>query len=369
MSMVLFTCKDGFFNKAAVFYTLSISFLIVAGQVWPESLLPLSNAQASVAGQEWKYDPNPREVPVYIHYPGGSLDQVNARTGLMLSLHNWGGTHHIGTADPDVLADRYNVIVICVDYLQSGKWNSENGPPYDYGYLQAIDALRALGLVFNALNTLGIEFDSRRIYACGGSGGGNVTLMANKFAPRTFACVIDMSGMAKLSDDIAFNLEGGSRLWAGYVRDESSPNFLSPDAQEIRFIGHPGHLKQMKALGTECKIIISHGAADDVCTIADVREMAANMENAGLDVEAHFIAESDLDGTVFKNTGHSVGDRTLIVQHFADRYLLPDSPELRIREGKNDFERADDKVQYATANGTYIVSYKNGLPAVEFVKK
>ena len=40
-------------------------------------------------------------------------------------------------------------------------------------------------------------------------GGGNITLMVNKLAPRTFAAAIDMSGMARLTDDIAFNLPGG----------------------------------------------------------------------------------------------------------------------------------------------------------------
>lgn len=30
--------------------------------------------------------------------------------------------------------------------------------------------------------------------------------MANKLVPRTFACVVDMCGMKKLSDDVAFDL-------------------------------------------------------------------------------------------------------------------------------------------------------------------
>ena len=75
-----------------------------------------------------------------------------------------------------------------------------------------------------------MPFASGRIYATGGSGGGNVSLMANKLAPRTFACTIDLCGMKKLSDDIAYNLPGGSGLDARWSRDPKSSNYLSPDA-------------------------------------------------------------------------------------------------------------------------------------------
>ena len=81
---------------------------------------------------------------------------VNAETGLMLSLHNWGGTGARGTADPKFLANNYNVVAICVDYLHSGKW--DKSLPYDYGYLQALDSLRALHFVFDGLEKLGRPF-------------------------------------------------------------------------------------------------------------------------------------------------------------------------------------------------------------------
>ena len=64
--------------------------------------------------------PGPRSIKVYLHYPGGSLDKVNPSTGILLDAHNWGGTHDRGAAKPDTLVDRYNVVVVCVDYLQSG---------------------------------------------------------------------------------------------------------------------------------------------------------------------------------------------------------------------------------------------------------
>lgn len=343
-----------------------LAILFQTSSCFALSSLPDTDALVEVSTQEWARSPGPRSVTAYIYYPGKSLANVTEKTGLMLSLHNWGGTGSRGTANPEFLANRYDVIAICVDYLQSGRHDPNSPFPYDTGFLQAIDALRSLYYVFDGLERLEKPFHRGRIYACGGSGGGNVSLMANKLAPRTFACLVNMSGMAKLSDDIAFDLPGGSRLDAGYSADPESPRFLSLDAQEIRFVGFPGHLAKMKSLGNRCKVIVSHGAKDSVCPVEDAREMVKNMEAAGLDVEAHFISENDLDGQVFRDTGHSVGDRTGIVKHLGDPYLLPDSPTSLIREGKSDFELRDRSVCYETSGGRYVVSYENGYPEILF---
>ena len=146
---------------------------------WPP--LPAKDSPAELPAQEWPQRPGARRFRVQVHYPGGALDGVNAQTGIMLTLHNWGGSDCVGTADPRVLAQRLNVVAVCVNYLQSGKADSVDAPePYDFGYLQALDALRALWWVREQLTTLGKPFADDRLFCCGGSGGGNVTLMANK---------------------------------------------------------------------------------------------------------------------------------------------------------------------------------------------
>ena len=44
----------------------------------------------------------------------------------------------------------FDVVAIGVDYLQSGRQASIEDPePYDFGWLQALDALRALHFVFD----------------------------------------------------------------------------------------------------------------------------------------------------------------------------------------------------------------------------
>ncbi len=329
---------------------------------WPS--LPEVDAAVEIPAQRSPYSSDARTVKVYLTYPGGSLDNVNAETGLMLSLHNWGGTQADGTADPAFLAAKYNVIAIAVDYFQSG--DLDKSVPYDFGYLQALDSLRALYFVFDGLDTSGMLFSRGRIFAAGGSGGGNVALMANKLAPRTFACIIDCSGMVKLDDEIAFGLPGGSELSARYSQDSSNPHSLTKDAQEIRFVGHPDHLSTMNRLGNACKVIVSHGLTDEVCPVDHTREMVANMQAASMDVEAHLIAESDIESEIIMNTGHGVGDRTLIINKFASKYLLPDSESALVRTGKCDFELHDENVRYATRNGTYVISYGRGYPIGRF---
>jgi len=330
---------------------------------WPA--LPGENASAELPAQAWEFQEGPRTITAYVYYPGGALANVNENTGLFLSLHNWGGTNAVGTADPRFLAERYNVVAICVDYLQSGKSDQPSMPPYDFGYLQGLDALRSLYWVYNGLRAADLPFHPGRIYATGGSGGGNVTLMANKLAPRTFAAIIDMCGMAKLSDDIAFGLEGGSRLNAGYSQDPESPEYLSPDAQALRDNGNPAHLKQMVDYGQETKIFVVHGTADDVCPFAEKAEVVRNMAAAGMPVTALFLEDRHLDGDVFKSAGHSLGDRTKIVAHMADPQLLPDNPDAAIRRGVPDFERKD-VIAYTTSNGRWEIDYSAGYPVGRF---
>ncbi len=334
-----------------------------AAAEWPP--LPQQDGKALIPAQEWPWRPGTRTVTAYVFYPGGSLKGMDGRTGLFLTLHNWGGTEARGAPDPKTLVARYNVVAVAVDYLQSGPYDPGAGIPYDYGYFQALDALRALWWARSQLDTAGMPFDRGRVFATGGSGGGNVTLMCNKLAPRTFACAIDICGMAKLADDIAFGLGGRSRLNAGYDPGPESPRYLNPDSQAIRFVGHPAHAAVMKELGNTCKLISVHGVDDASCPVEDKRELTRNLAAAGLDVEPHFVTSADIDGAVFKSTGHSLGDRTEIVRKVAEDYLAPDGPNALRRNGPADFELRD-AVRYPTPTGAYVISYAEGYPVARF---
>ncbi|MBL8827526.1 MAG: DUF2920 family protein [Planctomycetaceae bacterium] len=328
--------------------------------------LPEKNGAITVPTQEWPFEPGPRSVLVGIEYPGTTLASVNEQTGLMLSLHNWGGTGSSGAPHPRTMAYRLNVVCITVDYLQSGKVSVDpNNGPYDFGYLQGIDALRALYTVFAGLDRAGVKFDRRRIYATGGSGGGNVSLMVNKLAPRTFTAIIDLCGMAKLNDDIAFNLPGGSSLDARWSKDPTSKRYLSPDAQEIRDTGHVQHAQIMKRLGNTARIVSVHGAADTVCPFVEKQAAIANLKQAGLQAELVVVDQAKIDGQVFLSTGHSLGNRTEIVFAVTGTALLPTTADHWVRTGTTDFERRE-AIEYPTSNGRYVIDFAEGLPTARF---
>lgn len=334
-----------------------------AAQDWPA--LPVKDAAVELPAQEWPRRPGPRTIRVLVHYPAGTLDSITERTGLMLTLHNWGGVDCVGTASPQVLAQRLNVVALCVNYLQSGPKDSIEGPePYDFGYLQALDALRALSWLHGQLRGANRPFADGRIYTTGGSGGGNVSLMANKLAPRTFTCVIDMCGMKKLSDEIAYNLPGNGGLNARWSRDRASPSFLSRDEQQIREVGYPPHLAEMKRLGSTARIFVVHGV-DDSVTFPHAQEMVRHLQQAGLDVEPHFITQARVDGQTFTTTGHALGNRTRIVLEVGGSALLPEGPQARVRTGLTDFERKEE-IRYATEHGVFVISYAAGYPVGRF---
>ena len=351
--------------------SLLLSILTVTdiglGQSWPD--LPDRNGTVLLPAQEWPHRPGPREIKVLVHYPQGELGRVTESTGLMLTLHNWGGVDCVGTAAPQALADKWNVITLCVNYLQSGPDDSIKGPePYDFGYLQGLDALRALWWLQDQLKSAQLPYDDSRIYSTGGSGGGNVTLMANKLAPRTFTCVIDLCGMKKLSNDIAFHLPGGSELNARWSASSDNPYYLSPGEQELRFVGCPEHLWTMRRLGTTAKVIVVHGVDDDVCPFADAEELVGSLRGAELDVESHFISKTDLDGTAFTSSGHSLGNRTEIVFRVGDKYINPKGTDFLKRTTPTDFDTRGE-VRYRTSDGEFVISYREGFPVGRFEPK
>ena len=166
---------------------------------------------------------------------------------------------------------------------------------------------------------------------------------------------------------MAFNLPGGSGLNARWSRDPDSPNWLSPAAQEIRFIGNPAHLAVTKRLKSACKIVVVHGVDDGTCRFEEKQELVENMQAARFDVEPHFISKDDLDGKVFTSSGHALGNRTEIVFRVAGKYLEAGHAETsRRRMGLSNFE-SRVSVVYPVTGGEYVVSYERGYPVAKLV--
>ncbi|MCK5805057.1 MAG: DUF2920 family protein [Lentisphaeria bacterium] len=319
------------------------------------------------SAQEWPFEPGPRTVKMHVETPPQG---INSDTGIMLCLHNWGGRYDQSAYVQWCVnfAKRYNVITASVNYLQSGGGEPRiiGEKPYDHGYLQAIDCLRALYHIQKKLRDTETAFNPRRCYSMGGSGGGNVSLMVNKFAPATFACVVDICGMPGLTDGIAFGTgEYGSSLNAGYVRDADSPAFLSKDMQEIRNPGHLAHLKLQYAVNPANKVVIVHGLDDRSCPAVHKMEIFKNMVHTGFRPDGHFLTTKDIGKHGITTTGHAVGNRQAVTESFADCYMLTDGPLALAVPGPTDFEKAE-KVIYTTTNGTFVIDYSQGPPSITF---
>jgi predicted esterase len=326
----------------------------------------LIEKEQEITAQEWLLSPGERKVRLHIETPAAG---IGANTGTMLVLHNWGGIydepHYVAWCRE--FADRYNVVSVSVNYLQSGPGQVVPGEkPYDHGFLQAMDCIRALYHIQKQIRDAGLAFNPRRCYSMGGSGGGNVTLMVNKLAPHTLACAVDICGMPGLTNGIAYGTgEFGSGLNAGYSKDPQSPAYMTPDLQELLDPGNIHHLKQQFSANPGNKVVIVHGLDDSSCPAVPKINIFQNMITAGFKPDGHFLTEWFIDGKAVLDTGHPVGNRDKIVERFADDYMLEEGRLASKLPGLNNFELAK-KIIYPTKNGRFEVDYSQGPPSITF---
>lgn len=310
--------------------------------------VPATDGVFYVSGQPWADDGYaPRSVKVHIYYPGGSRANVLPSTGLMVIAHNWGGSWCDGASNPSTMANAFNVVAICVDYLQSG--DAAFGPhAYEYGLLQAGDVNRALWHVYYSLPYHGRPFHTGRIYGIGASGGGHVMLMANKLAPRTYAGIVVIAALVKLSSDIALGLPGGSPLnarWGG----------LPPEHEQIRNTYYGPHLDKMITLGTEAHVVFVHGVNDYIAPFAEVQDAWWEGASRGMRFWQYWVHNGTLDGDTFFDTYHAIGNRTQIA------LLVGASTFQAVRVGMTDFDRYDTAVRYTVTGGTWVVSHQGPM--------
>jgi hypothetical protein len=181
--------------------------------------------------------------------------------------------------------------------------------------------------------------------------------MAAKFAPRTFAVAVDCCGMPGMIDAIAYGTgEWGTPLNAAYSRDVGSPAYLAPHAQRIRDFGDLEHCRLLATMAPELKIVIIHGLADTVCPVVPKIRQFANMVEAGLDVDAHFLSEADVDGESVTAPDHGIGPMHLATDRYAGMYLRPESPLARRRSGPADFDLGGEVV-YPVEGGRYVIEH------------
>ena len=67
-------------------------------------------------GQDYQFLEKRRPVPMYVREPAAGCDE---HTGIMLLVHYWTGTYDMLFDACDDFCNRYNVVAITVNYLQS----------------------------------------------------------------------------------------------------------------------------------------------------------------------------------------------------------------------------------------------------------
>lgn len=232
----------------------------------------------------------------------------------------------------------------------------------DYGFVQALDCIWALGAVRQICQEQGIIIDRKRNYVIGLNEGGHIAQMCGRFAPRTFALIADISGYPFIAlqtmlgweaDSIKMKLPviGGSidalvKLPKTYGLSEKSRYYVTDDMLQIR------NLKNFVVPGSSKYLVIQTEGENQ-----EKSWLCRFMQEKGIDVEY-----VEMEITVNED------NLAELTEGYIDRYLMPDSPEFLSALGPDDFEMGTSIV-FETENGKYILNYATGAPVIEFEGK
>jgi predicted esterase len=280
-------------------------------------------------------------IPINLHFP----DAPNADTGLMVMLHGWGGDYHQYDAYCADWRDRFNCIMLQVNYRGS----SNASKPYDFGKYQPIDALRAVHWVL-----ANYPVNRQRIIGWGGSGGGNVILQCGKMAPHTFALIVEHAGITHPTN--------AADMKAGWDRPERAGGWQGTALGGTKEYPEPERLIRdpvYHAALFNAKVYIFHPDLDTTVGIQHGIRMAYALRAAGKDVVFEII-----EGGNHMFTGaldpHE-RDRKLATEFYCTDDILN-----RRTDGLTDFDRKAPVVLPVNDGLAYrVVFAEDGLPSLE----
>lgn len=244
-----------------------------------------------------------------------------------------------------------------------------DGGPHDYldyGVVQAMDVLTA---IFEVKTRYNCRDD--RIFMVGSSLGAFLSQMVRKFAPRTLAWILDISGQAWLES--GFFLRGhrfrgiydSDNTVVGiindniYSEDPESPYHFSVDKACIRSHLEEDHYHQAPAEGQAMTVIT--GSEDSVVHLRQKVLQVEKLRRNGADVRFIVVKPSDVDGRVLKHAGHSLGADFYSLIRLLGHDVLGSVRNTR----QTDFENSSH-YRYNTPNGVYSVDFSNGKPKLTF---
>lgn len=289
--------------------------------------------------------------------------RFTGRTGFAVFCHGWGGNRF----HRDHLAgffEALDIVAVSPEYRDSG-FESRTGKssgagwniPYEFGKLQAVDALQALSTAIDRYRV-----DRRRLFLIGCSGGGHVALQAMAFAPHTFALAVALAPITRPTDrsDVETGpyrndpkpdeyLSRGPDYrtgwgWQGVALAEKT---FAPEEWNIRNCQRPEHVAAIQR-----KVVLLHGTADDVVDVHHSLDMTAALIRAGKPVSLHL-----LDGRTH-DLSESALTRRFPLGGDLEQFAMHDL-STAVTDGQTDFDRRSE-----VALGRWTVSFTTGVPVL-----
>lgn len=298
-----------------------------------------------------------------------TIDRINsllARQGRPpLPMKKLAATGNLGTALFDYLrpySSAPDSRVLCFTGITKGEH-------YDFGLVQAMDCLWALRILKEEYP--GLRWD--QLTAAGLSHGGYLSTMCAKFAPNTFALVVNAYGWVgphlpwmikgRQSYEISVNgLHGYIFLENYWSEDPRSPYFLSPDRVAIRDMNDAGQLAQWRKYygETGTKLVFTHQVDDEKHPLREKEEMLGKMRSLGFEFEyyAKNEPEKGIDYLSLAQ-GNKTSAKGVIYDFVTEDRLAV------ARVTKDDFERRS-RIEYRCAKTKYVIDYAiDGFPRLK----
>ncbi|MGE5403411.1 MAG: DUF2920 family protein [Candidatus Saccharibacteria bacterium] len=368
-----------------------------------------------------------RKFNMFIKGPRSGID---ANTGILLVVHNKGqeAGHEFFQALRREWADRYNVLVVGVDYLgthscSNPAWrlqispysinklvsmmpeeirptdlenveidiqallrsyedsgiekieegflvfnDSYSGSEYwDFGLIQAMDIIYAYRVALEICRQNDLFINERRSFIYGYGEGGHIAQMCGRLAPNTFSLIADMGGPVFASPQQMVPFE------ARFFVNEKLPlyNIIAP----LVFV-------QLYTLDKNSEFVLTQ----DMVQIRNLTRfipktncqyvMFSHPEDVvttqiGRDYLVERMNEAGINVVHYslKNEGDEDDEYGVnvvkIFQDNCDQYLIPDSSEAVQRQGESDFT-LQSHISLKTSNGQYVLDYSDFVPQLAY---
>lgn len=296
-------------------------------------------------------------VDAFITHPSNG---VSDNTGTLLMLHGWGNNGREAYADDSLLlSDRYDLLVVRVEYRHSGREALSKQPTYDIPYdcskLQTVDCLRALASAFTAFPSVRRD----RIIVWGGSQGAMLAAQCLITAPNTFSMAILASGLFHptsrkdvLQGGYALDVHSADGTRVGFEEHALGAQQQFTDA-EREFRSPVLHTMLMPG---DTPIHLIHGVDDTCCDIRHSTRLYSLLRRDGKAAFFHPIS-----GGEHGLAGAAADEDTRVK---ATLKYVPDTDWWRHQSLRDDFT-FDHDIPVATAHGTYHMQYRNGIPTLQ----